>query len=200
MEAEDVFKDLLIVKLRAVWWWGFGMTYDLARLLGLEGMMLLFYDNPQLVRKAMEFLMEGNMRFLNYLECNKLLTPNNDSSYVGSGGIGYCHELRSERNDQEPVRLREMWGHSESQETSSVAPEMFEEFIFPYQIEIIKRFGLSCYGCCEPLDRRWNIVKKIPNLRRVSVSAWANKAKMSEYLEDRYIYSFKPNPAMPSCS
>ena len=194
--AKDIFEDLLTVNLRAVWWWGMGMTYDLARLMGLEGMMLAFYDNPQLLKKTMQFLMEGNLRLLDYLESNGLLTLNNDSSYVGSGGIGYCRELRAGIADEKPVQLRDMWGHSESQETSNIAPEMFEEFIFPYQLEIIKRFGLACYGCCEPLDRRWHVVKKIPNLRRVSVSAWADKAKMAEYLEDRYIYSLKPNPAL----
>ena len=59
----------------------------------------------------------------------------------------------------------------------------------------MNRFGLICYGCCEPLDQRWKIIKKIPNLRRVSVSAWANWERMSEYLEDKYIYSYKPNPS-----
>lgn len=194
--ARETFEHLLDVKLRAVWWWGFGMTYDLARLLGLEGMMMSFYDNPSLVRKSMAFLTEGNMRFLDFLESNNLLTANNDSSYVGSGGIGYCQDLRPRGNINQPVKLNEMWGHAESQETSGVAPEMFEEFIFPYQLQILERFGLCCYGCCEPLDRRWKVVKKIPNLRRVSVSAWADKARMAEYLEDKYIYSLKPNPAV----
>jgi hypothetical protein len=38
-------------------------------------------------------------------------------------------------------------------------------------------------------------VRNIPNLRRVSVSAWADERAMAEYLGDRYIYSRKPNPA-----
>ena len=59
----------------------------------------------------------------------------------------------------------------------------------------MRRFGLICYGCCEPLDQRWKIIKKISNLRRISVSAWADWKKMSEYLGDKYIYSFKPNPS-----
>ena len=71
---------------------------------------------------------------------------------------------------------------------------MFAEFIFPYQIPIQERFGLNCYGCCEPLDKRWHIVKQIPNLRRISVSPWANIADMAEKLEDRYIFSMKPSP------
>ena len=72
---------------------------------------------------------------------------------------------------------------------------MFEEFVFQYQLPFLKRFGLNCYGCCEPIDKRWHIVKKAPNLRRVSVSAWADPAKMAEFLTNKYIYSYKPNPA-----
>jgi hypothetical protein len=87
-----------------------------------------------------------------------------------------------------------MWGFSESQETVGVSPQMFAEFVFPYQLPILERFGLNCYGCCEPLDKRWHIVQQIPNLRRVSVSPWADLARMAEMLGDRYIYSMKPRP------
>jgi len=92
------------------------------------------------------------------------------------------------------LRTKDMWGFGESQETSEVSPDMFEEFIFPYQLPILEKFGLNCYGCCEPLDSRWHIIKKIPNLRRVSVSAWANKAAMAEMLGSNYVYSMKPMP------
>jgi hypothetical protein len=139
--------------------------------------------------------MEGNIRRLEELESRGLLSPNNDSSYVGSGGIGYSRELRAGLPDDHRVRMKDLWGHSESQETGSIAPEMFEEFIFPYQLQIIRGFGLACYGCCEALEKRWHIVRRIPNLRRVSVSAWSDKIRMADGLEDRYICSLKPNPA-----
>jgi hypothetical protein len=72
---------------------------------------------------------------------------------------------------------------------------MFAEFIFPYQLPILAKFGLNCYGCCEPLDKRWDTIRQIPNLRRVSVSPWSNLEEMAEKLGNRYIYSMKPNPA-----
>jgi hypothetical protein len=94
-----------------------------------------------------------------------------------------------------------MWGFAESQETVGVSPAMFEEFIFPYQVPIMERFGLNCYGCCERLDRRWHIVQRFPRLRRVSVSSWCNLAEMADKLGSSYIFSWKPRPsdlAMPS--
>ena len=88
-----------------------------------------------------------------------------------------------------------MWGLGESQETIGVSPRMFAEFIFPYQLPLLQRFGLTCYGCCEPVDGRWSILEQVPNLRRVSISPWSDRAKMAERLGDRYIFSLKPNPA-----
>lgn len=72
---------------------------------------------------------------------------------------------------------------------------MFAEFVFPYQIPLLERFGLNCYGCCEPLDARWAVIRQAPNLRRVSVSAWADLKKMADLLEENYVFSMKPNPA-----
>ena len=53
------------------------------------------------------------------------------------------------------VRTRDIWGLAESQVTSGVSSELFEEFIFAYQKPVMERFGLTCYGCCEPMDKRF---------------------------------------------
>jgi hypothetical protein len=194
--AADVFGGLLEVRLRDTWWWSFGFTIDLIKFVDLAQVMLDMYDKPELLHRVMGFLRDGFMDRLNFLEANRLLHLNNDDSYVGSGGIGYTRELPRGEIEEGRVRARDMWGFSESQETVGISPDMFEEFVYGYQAPVAERFGLNCYGCCEPLDKRWHVVKRIPNLRRVSVSAWADRKKMAEYLEDRYVYSWKPNPAL----
>jgi hypothetical protein len=153
------------------------------------------YDNPDGLHKLMGFLRDGHLARLQFLEDNCLLSLNNDGTYVGSGGFGWTDELPREDFDHTKVRTCDMWGFAESQETSTWSPDMFAEFIFPYQLPVLERFGLNCYGCCEPLDRRWHIIEKIPRLRRVSVSPWANPGVMAEQLGDRYIFSLKPNPS-----
>jgi hypothetical protein len=79
-----------------------------------------------------------------------------------------------------------------------VGPDQFEEFIFPYQQDIAKEFGLLYYGCCEPVHNRWHILEKMPNIERVSVSPWCDEELISEKLGRRYVYSRKPNPAQIS--
>jgi hypothetical protein len=56
-------------------------------------------------------------------------------------------------------------------------------------LDHLERFGLDCCGGREPLDQRWAAVRKIPHLRRVSVSPWADAERMAEFLGDGYILS-----------
>jgi hypothetical protein len=191
--ARETFGDLLDIRLEGVWWWSFGMTVDLALWLGMEQMMLYMMDRPDLIKRLMGILRDGYLHRLDYLEENNLLSTNTDR-YVGSGGFGYTSELPSPEKDK-PVTPKHMWGFCESQETIGVSPEMFGEFIFPYQLPFLEKFGLNCYGCCEPVDMRWSIIKQSPNLRRVSVSPWTDLERMTSYLGDKYVISWKPSPA-----
>jgi hypothetical protein len=194
--AREVFGGVLRVDLRGIWWWSLGMTWDLARLVGLEKMLYLMYDNPSMVHEIMGLLRDGYLAKLDFLQRNRLLYLNNNHAYVGSGGIGYTRALPKHAIDGMGVQTSDMWCLTESQETVGVSPQQFEEFVFRYQLPIQERFGLNCYGCCEPLQGRWHILKKIPRLRRVSVSPWADQRQMAEMLQDDYIYSRKPAPSI----
>jgi hypothetical protein len=192
--ANEVFGSSLTVRVRGKWWWSMGMTWTLVGLRGIEQVMFDTYDHPEELKRLMGFLSAGTMAKLDFLEQNGLLSLNNDGTYVGSGGFGWTRELPAPGFEGK-VRTKDMWGFAESQETVTFSPQMFEEFIFPHQLPLLERFGLNCYGCCEPLDKRWHVVERIPRLRRVSVSAWADIADMADKLGGRYIYSYKPNPA-----
>ena len=112
---------------------------------------------------------------------------------MGSGGYGWSRELPQPDFDGH-VRPIDTWGFAESQETVGVSPAMFEEFVFQYQLPILSKFGLNWYGCCEPLDARWHLVKQIPRLRRVAMSPWVNLPKMAEVVGPNYVFSRKPAP------
>jgi len=192
--ADSTFGDLMPVKLHTDWWWTLGLTYELMHLRGLERMMLDMVEQPEIIHKIMSILRDGTTAKLDYLEANGLLCLNNSGDYVGSGGFGWSDEL-PQPDFSGQVRTIDMWGFAESQETVSVSPTMFEEFVFQYQLPILSRFGLNCYGCCEPLDKRIHIIKRIPRLRRISVSPWSNIEIMASELGADYIFSMKPNPA-----
>jgi hypothetical protein len=169
------------------------MTMTLVFLRGLEQVLYDFVLETGLMHRLMAFLRDGTMHMLDELGRQDLLSLNNDGTYVGSGGLGYSHQL-PQPDFAGKVRTIDMWGFGESQETTTISPKMFAEFIFPYQVPILERFGLNCYGCCEPLDKRWDSVSRIPRLRRVSCSPWADWSDMADKLGDRYIFSMKPSP------
>ena len=193
--AHDVLGDILAVTLEGIWWWSHGMTSDLILLRGFERTLYDMSDNPEGLHRLMAFLRDETLAKLDFLVGSGLLSLNNGGDFVGTGGYGWSSELPAAHFDGRQVRTRDMWGFSESQETVGVSPQQFEEFVFAYQFPILERFGLNIYGCCEPLDSRFEIIKRIPRLRKVTVSPWSDARGMAEKLGRNYIYSWKVNPA-----
>ena len=76
-----------------------------------------------------------------------------------------------------------------------ISPAMFEEFEVDYLLSVAKRFKYTYYGCCEPLDDKIGVLKKIPNLRKIGCSPWANVERCAEQIGGYYVLSRKPNPA-----
>jgi hypothetical protein len=195
--AEEVLGDLLRVRVHGALWWSCGMTWTLIRLRGLEQIMLDMYDHPRLLHALMSLLRDDTLNVVDTLEREGVLSLNNGpDDYVGSGGIGATDALPAPGFDGR-VRPQDMWVLGESQETVGVGPAQFEEFVLRYQLPILNRFGLVCYGCCEPLDQKFDLVLRgVRRLRRVSVSPWCDRRVAAEKLGDRYVYSWKPNPAL----
>ncbi len=194
---EKVLGDILPVRIRGSFWWTMGMTQTAIRLVGLEQLMVYMVDDPEGLHRLMEFLHDDHLAFAKWLESEKLFSLNNENDYIGSGSVGYTRDLPKPDHNAH-VRMQDLWCLSESQETVGVGPEMFGQFIFPYQKSLIEHFGLCYYGCCEPVHSRWHILRGIANLRKVSISPWCDEAVMSRELSNRYVYCRKPNPALIS--
>lgn len=186
----EIFEGILEVKLDTMWWNSCGMTADLIFLIGMENMMIMMIDDPDSIHKLMRFLCDEFLLKFEYVENSGLLCLNNNDMYVGTGGYGWTDELPKDGFNGK-VRLCDIWGLSESQETIGISPKMFGEFIFPYQYELLQKFGLNCYGCCEPVESRWEYIEKIHSLRRISVSPWADEEFLAEAIGNDYIYSRK---------
>jgi len=198
-KLETVFGASVPIRLRGGFWWTLGMTITAIDLIGMENLMLFMFDNPAGLHRLMAFLRDDHLACAEWFESNGLLSLNNENDYIGSGAMGYTHDLPGEGQPPgAPVRTRDQWVLLESQETVGVGPDQFEEFVFPYQLSIAQRFGKCYYGCCEPVHNRWHILKRLPNLARISVSPWADEAFMAEAVGNKVVYSRKPNPSLVS--
>jgi hypothetical protein len=149
-----------------------------------------------MVHKAYERMVDAWMHELDQFEAQNLLGLDSNNTRIGSGGYGYTSQLPGNNFDPEYIRSNNMWGCSNAQIFSSVSPQMHWEFAIEHDLRWLKRFGLTYYGCCEPLDNKAEILSRIPNLRKVSVSPWVNIQKAVEGLGDKYVLSRKPSPAI----
>ncbi len=175
-----------------------GITMDLFKLVGNDNMLLWTYDKPDLLHKFLRYLCDDRLRFYQWLKDEELLDFNTDNQFAGPSSYGYVSDLPAP-DSKAQVDLKDVWAWPESQETTPVSPKMFEEFFLPYIAEVANMFGLTYYGCCEPVhDRIESIIEKLPNLRSVSVSGWNDFFKMAEVLGKKYVYSRKPTPAFLS--
>jgi len=176
----------------------FGLTWQIFRFIGNDHLLYWVYDEPDTIHKLMRYTLDERMRFFRYLEEEKLLVPNTDTQMAGPRFYGYVSDLPSPDYEGE-VTLKDLWAWPESQEGTNYSPEMFGEFVLPYLAEASAQFGLTYYGCCEPVDDRFEMIAQaIPNLRAVSISGWADFALMGEKLGKNYVYSRKPTPAFIS--
>ena len=196
---ESVFDGILPVRIRGGFYWTLGMTITVIDLIGLENYMTYMCTEPEGLHQLMAFLRDDHLAFVDWLEKENLFTLNNENDYIGSGSMGYTHDLPMPGYVPGGlVRSTDLWCLSESQETALVSPDMFDEFVFQYQLPIMQRFGKVYYGCCEAVHQRWHILERIPNLARVSVSPWCDQAFMADAMAGRCVFSRKPNPTLIS--
>ncbi len=185
----ELFGDILPPKMVGACING-AMSNNLVHLMGMENYYLSMYDYPDELHQVMDNLTSHYERYYDFLENEKLLLPTHGMVGVGQETFSFNNELPNENI----TKTTECWGFLESQETVSVSDEMFGEFMFPYMKRLASRMGLLSYGCCEPVDVRWqNHLSTLPNLRKLSVTPFNNEEVISDILRGtKIVYYSKP--------
>ena len=192
----DVYGDILPVRkvgLKGIW---FAPWDELIRWWGVEQAMMDLVLRPQMVNDAMTRLVDAYLCQLDQWEDLNLLSLNNDNTRIGSGAYGYTDELPGDDYDADHVRPKNMWGCATAQIFSEVSPEMHWEFALEHEMRYLQRWALTYYGCCEPLDIKMGVLRRVPNLRKVSMSPWIKVDRAVEAVGRDYVFSHKPNPAV----
>lgn len=193
-KVANILGDVVPVVQDKVWFHWFAPVDQFITLRGLEETMMDMIDRPDFVHAWIKRLTDYQIDQLEQLEKLGLLDLNNGANYVGPGGMGVTDELPQGGFDGK-VRAKDQWSHAATQIFSEVSPAMHAEFAVPYERRYLEQFGLASYGCCEPLHKKVDILRCIPNLRRISMSPWVDSAIGAEAIGKDYIFSFKPNPS-----
>jgi len=193
---DGVLGDLLEVRQVGVTTTWLSPWDTLIQWYGIEELYTDMIDRPELVRMSIARMTDVMLDRFEQYERMGLLSLNNANYRVGSGGLGFTDELPQRDFDGKRVRMIDMWGNSAPQIFSAVSPEMHWDFALKYEMRILERFGLNCYGCCEPLHHKVDILRRIPRLRRISMSPFVNVEQGAAAIGQDFIYSAKPNPAV----
>lgn len=167
------------------------IAFDMVHLLGLENLMFDLVDNPEFIHQLAGFMSNGIMDVQNQAEAND---DYNLSAHFNQS-MPYALELPGPKEGGKKATRKQLWLHMEAQEFHPISPEMFDEFILQYQMPIMEKFGLVAYGCCEDLTHKIKYLRKIPNLRRIAVTPWADLRKCAEQIGKDYVVSWRPSPS-----
>jgi len=114
--------------------------------------------------------------------------------------VACSDELPAEDFDGK-VRRKDVWGRCAAQIFGSVSPDMHDEFDLAYNEKTFGGCGLLYYGCCEPMDLKIDILRKrFSNLRKVSITPWADPERAAQAMGKDLVMAAKPNPANVSSS
>ncbi|MBN1877988.1 MAG: hypothetical protein JXA33_27450 [Anaerolineae bacterium] len=192
----DAVGDILPVKKVGYKGHWFAPWDELIRWWGVEEAMIDLIERPEMVDAAMTRLVNAYLHELDQWEALNLLTRNDDNTRIGSGAYGYTDELPGNDYDPNHIRAQNLWGCATAQIFSDVSPRMHWEFALRHELRWLERWGLTYYGCCEPLDRKIDILRRVPNLRKISVSPWNHNERVVNAIGNDYVLSRKPNPAI----
>lgn len=177
---------------------------------GVEALLYDMADRPQFIHAIVNKLTDYQLSTLDQLASQGLLGTRQQSIHCtgaftdelpthGTCDRGGCARARAGATPEALAHCvpsaKGLWTYGMSQIFSTVSPAMHEEFEGPSLTRWFERFGLAYYGCCEPLDRKLAMIRKLPRVRKVSMSPWADIEHGASEIGGDFVLSRKPNPA-----
>jgi hypothetical protein len=197
--AHELLDGLLEVRMQGLTGYNgdelaFPLWDDIEQFRGTEPILLDFMDRPEHLHAIANRLTIVRLEELDMLEAKGLIGYGNDRIHCTGA---QTTELPKPGFDPASVRPVDTWTVGRSQLFVSVGDATFDEFVPQYYARWYERFGLGYFGCCDPLHNRIDSVRRIgPNVRKISMSAWAKIEKGAESIGPDFVFSRKPNPAM----
>ena len=195
-KAQEAFGDILPVRTRGDFLY-FAPWDKIVRLHGVENSLCDLAAEPEFMHAVIKRFAEIYMARVDSM----------NEQHLFDNDVPHVHCTPGLSDDLDALAAQGLagtsgctWFRSMAQSFSTISPKMHDEFDIQYTIPLAKKFGLTYYGCCEPLYDRLDIITKIPNLRKIGVSAWSNMEVSAEFMGSNYVFSRKPNPAQVAVS
>jgi hypothetical protein len=191
--AHEIFDGILEVRARGMDPY-LSLWDPLSMWMSVEDALFAMIDKPELIHGILKRMTDGYLSMLDQMEEQGLLSTQESQSTIHCSGA-YTDELPKKGYDKENPRCQDLWTFGLAQMLGTVSPVMYDEFEIQYASKICERFGLVYYGCCDPLDKKIEQVRKLPNVRKISMSPWADHRNGANEIGGDFVFSSKPNPA-----
>jgi hypothetical protein len=189
--VQDILGGLLSVRIT-------GLSYgtdpwdQIAELRGVSSLLYDLSDRAPYMHRIMEKMTAIHLHALRQMEELNLLEPHPIYLHCTPA---CTYDLPPSNFRTESVKAKDVWGRHAAQIFSAVSPAMHDEFDIAYARRLTGDCGLLYYGCCEPLDNKIGILRKMKNLRKISITPWADVDRAADSIGGDYVLSYKPNPA-----
>jgi len=174
---------------------GHSLAPALSDLRGLETIMWDMSDNAEWLHRLLAFLRDGILEIYRQAEREGHWTLGDHCKVPAP----YEDSLEPPRANSRSVTCKELCAFFHAQEFAQISPAMHDEFMLQYQLPLLEKFGLVHYGCCEDLTHKIDILRQVPNLRRIAVTPWADVKSCAEQIGCDYVISWQPNPSDMGC-
>ncbi len=171
--------------------------FDLAvELRGAEELLFDCVDAPEKVKELMEYLtsaFEAHHKAREQKGHLNFFSP--DGKYGQFGWRVHSYYPGASYIPGKP-RLRDEWFYVSAQTSSGLGPEMYAEFVHPYNCRLAKLMTNKTvyYHGCETLDQKLDILATLPNLRRQHVSPWSSVKTAVEKFKGSVVLEIHSHP------
>ena len=189
--ADEVWHGIMPVKKAGVG--HYLASWDqIPRFHGVENCLVDLYDDPDYAHLLISKFTDNHIAVMKQYEALNILDT--DPLYLHCTPAA-TYDLPVLDMDKDDIRLEHIWARAMAQIFACVSPEMHDEFDLQYTQKLFDLCGSSYYGCCEPLHNKIDKLRRFKNLRRISITAWADVDSAAEQIGKDFVLSYKPNPA-----
>jgi hypothetical protein len=190
-EAHEIFHGILDIRMQGILP-GFSPWDLIVGWHGVENVLFDLADRPDFLHRIISRLTDAQLSMLDDLEKKGLLGSGQQTIHCSGA---WTDELPAPGFDSLHPRTEDLWTFGMAQIFSAVSPTMHQEFELNYAVKWYSRFGLVYYGCCEPLHDKIALIKKVPHVRKISMSPWVDVERGAEQIGRNFVFSRKPSPA-----
>lgn len=165
---------------------GFGPVEWAVRFCGMDRLLLDVYDRPEFVHRVMEFFTEGSLAYQRSREAEGGV----DATVYDWHTVWDALPAGAPRD-----RLSSSWAYVHAQSAASFSPQMYADFVQPYNERLAALVRRVYYHGCEDLSRKAIVLRGLPHLALFHVSPWTPPEPVVEVLGGAVAYEVHSHPA-----